>query len=275
MQLHPVQEGHAPKSSFACSSSSPQLEELPANLAAECDWDQDESDPGLRLTPSGNAGNVCPSCIGLQFLALSRGNLSENMQCMPWQVLFYLLCATVHIVLMFPSVLHHADFAMCDVQLYSPCTCAPSPSRAWRRSSVRSSISLGSTLTPLSCQPLCGSYSSTYLGCRGSCSWCLQQWPSLTSPTHSGKASCSAACVCMGSTQRGLLGSPCASHLWCCGACFPNVWCQHSSSSPSVDAVSLTPWLMPSRAEIAWRVHDARSAMQAPGGVCQPARVCE
>ncbi len=30
-------------------------------------------DPGLQLTPSGSAGTVCPSCIGLQPSALSRG----------------------------------------------------------------------------------------------------------------------------------------------------------------------------------------------------------
>ncbi len=70
LQLLSVQEQCAPESPIAFFSSSPQLEELPASAAAEGDWDQEESDPGLQLTPSGVAGTVCSSCIGMQLSAL-------------------------------------------------------------------------------------------------------------------------------------------------------------------------------------------------------------
>ena len=159
-------------------------------------------------------------------------------------------------------VLNDAHFATCDVQLYKRCTCVPSPFQAWRRFSVRSSRSLGSTLMPMSCQPLCGPYSSTFMGCQGSCSSCLQQWRSQTTPMNSRRASCSRACACPWSTQRGSAGSPMCTAPPLLPCLLPN--CLVSAPSPlHVGACCLIDTVV----EAAWRVRNARRAVQAAGGV--------
>ena len=61
MQLLSLQEQHALKTPLASSPSpASQLKEPPASAAAERDWDQDESDLALQLTPSGKTGMSLP-----------------------------------------------------------------------------------------------------------------------------------------------------------------------------------------------------------------------